>query len=194
MILSLLPPDIGSVYSSPLRRCTRLARHLFPEKPLFLRDDLMEIYCGSWEMRAWDELPREEIDPWMADFLQVKIPGGESYVDLHRRVGQCWETILQEHSAHGARTSRQGFSGPAADGVPATDGTSAAIIAHGGVIRSILAGITGTPLIDSFKAFALHYGCVIRVFRKGDSLDYEVLSNPPPKEKEQHKPASFYSK
>ena len=30
MILRALPPGIVAVYSSPLQRCTRLARHLFP--------------------------------------------------------------------------------------------------------------------------------------------------------------------
>src|ERR1700689_1375209 len=58
-----LSPGIVSVYSSPLQRCARLARHLFPDRAPCLMDDLMEVDCGQWEMRGWDELPREEIDP-----------------------------------------------------------------------------------------------------------------------------------
>jgi alpha-ribazole phosphatase len=162
-----LPDTIGSVYSSPLKRCTLLTMELFPDRPLRLSPALMEIHCGDWEMRAWDDLPPEEVGPWMADFVRVRIPGGESYADLHRRVTRCWETISRE------------------------DG-DIAIVAHGGVIRSILSGITGTPLIDSFKAFALHYGCVIRVFEAGGGWEYEVLCNPAPVEKEQHKPKAFY--
>jgi alpha-ribazole phosphatase len=162
-----LPDTIGSVYSSPLKRCTMLTMELFPDRPLRLSPALMEIHCGDWEMRAWDDLPPEEVGPWMADFVRVRIPGGESYADLHQRVTRCWETISRE------------------------DG-DIAIVAHGGVIRSILSGITGTPLIDSFKAFALHYGCVIRVFEAGGGWEYEVLCNPAPVEKEQHKPKAFY--
>jgi alpha-ribazole phosphatase len=164
-----LPSDIISVYSSPLQRCARLARHLFPGQAPYLMDDLMEVDCGQWEMRGWDELPREEIDPWMADFVRVRIPGGESYLDLHRRVTDSWEKIRRIKAAG-----------------------DAAVVAHGGVIRSILSGLSGTPLIDSFKVFSLHYGCVIRISWIGDAPAYEILSNQAPAEREQHKPSGFY--
>jgi alpha-ribazole phosphatase len=67
-------------------------------------------------------------------------------------------------------------------------------VAHGGVLRSILAHITGTPLIDSFKAFSLHYGCVVRIYEEAGTLRHEMLLNHTPPEKEQHKPASYYKK
>lgn len=165
IILRHLPAGIGLVYTSPLQRCTRLAGYLFPTHSPFLQPDLMEVFCGEWEMRHWDDLPKEEIDPWMADFVNVRIPGGESYVDLHDRVSRCWSEITAQAKA-----------------------SAVAVIAHGGVIRSILSGITGTPLIDSFKAFSLHYGCVIRVSGQDGRLVHEVLSNIAPPEKEQHKP------
>ncbi|WP_431212281.1 alpha-ribazole phosphatase family protein [Puia sp. P3] len=117
-----LPEGIDLVYSSPLQRCARLASRLFPGQPLSLENDLMEVYCGEWEMRHWDELPKHEIEPWMADFVNVRIPGGESYLDLQDRVGRCWSVI----------------TGQAPD-------RRIAVVAHGGVIRSILAGITNTP-------------------------------------------------
>jgi alpha-ribazole phosphatase len=164
-----LPAGIGAVYSSPLKRCSLLARELFPSHPVTLMPDLMEIDCGCWEMRAWDELPPEEVEPWMSNFVQLAIPGGESYEDLYTRVARCWETIKKEKGA-----------------------ADAAVVAHGGVLRSILAGIGGVALIDSFKAFPLHYGCVVRVFRTPAGWDYEVLSSQAPAEKEQHKPKSFY--
>jgi alpha-ribazole phosphatase len=167
-----LPSVFSSVHSSPLQRCARLAGHLFPEHPLTLHPRLMEIHCGEWEMRGWDDLPKEEIDPWMNDFVRVRIPGGESYADLHQRVTGCFHQIRD--NAHTA-------NGPIA------------IVAHGGVIRSILSHITGTPLIDSFKVFSLYYGCVIRIYETPEGLGYEILSNLPPPEKEQHKPKSFYS-
>ena len=165
------PSGVVAVYSSPLQRCSRLAQHLFPDHSPTLLPELMEVHCGEWEMRSWDELPKEEVDPWMADFVQVRIPGGESYLDLHQRVTQCWENIRET-------------KGPG----------DAAIVAHGGVIRSILSGITGTQLIDSFKVFSLFYGCVIRVFWLGGVPQYEILYNQAPAEKEQHKPSSFYAK
>ncbi|HET6254061.1 MAG TPA: alpha-ribazole phosphatase family protein [Puia sp.] len=164
-----LPGDIASVYSSPLRRCTLLADELYPGRPLRLMGELMEIHCGEWEMRAWDELPPEDVNPWMADFVRVRIPGGESYLDLHERVTRCWDAIRLDQAAG-----------------------DIAVIAHGGVLRSILSGINGTPLIDSFKAYSLHYGCVVRLFESGGRWQYEVLWNQAPAEKEQHKPKAFY--
>jgi alpha-ribazole phosphatase len=171
-----LPGEVVSVHSSPLRRCSRLASHLFPAHPIVLHKGLMEIHCGEWEMRSWDELPKEVLDSWMNDFVQVRIPGGESYLDLYKRVIRCYEAI----------TAGASVSGMKKEGMPL------AIVAHGGVIRSILSYVTGTPLIDSFKVFPLHYGCVIRLSGETKSLQYEVLSNRPPAEKEQHKPRSFY--
>lgn len=182
------PSGIVAVYSSPLQRCSRLARHLFPGHSPTLLDQLMEVHCGKWEMRSWDELPKEEVDPWMADFVQVRIPGGESYLDLHQRVTQCWETI------RATMTANAGGAGAGDVANVGDTGGDVAIVAHGGVIRSILSGITGTQLIDSFKVFSLHYGCVIRVFWQGDAPQYEILYNPAPLEKEQHKPAAFYKK
>jgi alpha-ribazole phosphatase len=170
-----LPAGIQFVHSSPLLRCSRLAGHLFPTLPVSLHDDLMEIHCGQWEMKSWDDLPKEEIDPWMKDFVQVRMPGGESYLDLHERVTRCFENIRGNTAAIGAAASESGASGPGA----------IVLVAHGGVIRSILSHITGTPLIDSFKVFALHYGCVVRITGRNE---YEILSNRPPAEKEQHKP------
>jgi alpha-ribazole phosphatase len=164
-----LPRTIGLVYSSPLKRCTFLARELFPDRPLHLTDALMEIHCGDWEMRAWDELPPEEVNLWMADFVQVRIPGGESYLDLHQRVTRCWEAIRQEKTAE-----------------------DIAVVAHGGVIRCILSVISDTPLIDSFAKFPLHYGCVVRLFEADGRWQHEALWNLAPAEKEQHKPKAFY--
>jgi alpha-ribazole phosphatase len=171
MIAECLPAAFGAVYSSPLRRCSMLAERLFPGMPVLLREQLMEIHCGEWEMKAWDELPKEEIEPWMADFVNIRIPGGESYIDLHTRVNRCWEEIVG-----------------AARNLPV------AIVAHGGVIRSILAGLTGTPLIDSFRVFSLHYGCVVRLQAAAEGWERTVLSNRAPAEKEQHKPSTFYKK
>ncbi|HTI08972.1 MAG TPA: alpha-ribazole phosphatase family protein [Puia sp.] len=191
-----LPEGIVAVHSSPLQRCHRLASHLFPGFPIALHNELMEIHCGQWEMKGWDELPKEEVDPWMKDFVQIRIPGGESYLDLHQRVTRCYEAI------RGGSTVQAGQSAVA--GLPPEKGSTnvtgqvpenagpLAIVAHGGVIRSILSYITDTPLIDSFKVFALHYGCVIRLFGEEGPLQYEILSNLPPQEKEQHKPKSFY--
>ncbi len=163
IISRYLPRTIGAVYSSPLQRCKKLAGHLFGSHTIHLHDDLKEINCGQWELKAWDDIPKEVIDPWMNDFVTVRIPGGESYEDLYQRVTNVFVQIRQQ-------------------AVPVV------IVAHGGVIRSILSYITNTPLQDSFTAFSLHYGCVIKIININGALQHQVLSNIV-HEKETHKPS-----
>lgn len=158
-----LPDGLQAVYSSPLQRCRRLAEHLFPRHDIRFEHDLKEINCGEWELQRWDDIPRAVIDPWMNDFVNVCIPGGESYVEVFARVSRCFHAV-------------------------AATGQTAAIVTHGGVIRSILAHITQTALKDSFGAFSLHYGCVVQLDRQDDGFGYQLLSNINTG-KEQHKPS-----
>jgi alpha-ribazole phosphatase len=162
IIQQYIPTDIESVYSSPLLRCRKLAEYLFPQHSIRFEHDLKELHCGEWEMLRWDDIPKEVIDPWMKDFVNVTIPGGESFVVLFSRVSRCFEEIL-------------------------ATGKTAAIVAHGGVIRSILAHITHTPLKDSFAAFSLHYGCVVRLDVTEHGIQHEILSNISTVQ-EQHRP------
>jgi alpha-ribazole phosphatase len=164
-IQNVLPAGIEQVYSSPLIRCQKLASYLFPSHAISIEPDLMELACGEWEGIHWDAIPPEVIDPWMKDFVNVCIPGGESYVQMHSRVTQCFTKII-----NGSKP--------------------VAIVTHGGVIRSILAHITQTPLADSFGAFKIHYGCVMQLQATPAGFRYESLHNIIT-EKEQHKPSNF---
>ena len=163
LIKEHLPAHIQSVYASPLQRCSKLAQHLFPSHNISFHDELKEIDCGEWELRKWDDLPQEVVMPWMNDFVNVRIPGGESYLDLLARTTTRFEKIAaqKEH---------------------------AAIVSHGGVIRSILSHLTNTPLIDSFNVFKLQYGCVVKLLLKDDQFIHEILHNVQ-STSEQHKPS-----
>jgi alpha-ribazole phosphatase len=165
LIREALPSGIKQVYSSPLKRCYKLTEYLFPTHTITPEPSLMELHCGEWELMHWDAIPPAIIDPWMKDFVNVAIPGGESYIQMHSRVTACFNKIVEAEKP-------------------------AAIVTHGGVIRSILAYITQTPLVDSFGAFKIHYGCVMRLQATESGLQYEVLHNVTT-EKEQHKPSSF---
>jgi alpha-ribazole phosphatase len=158
-----LPNSIQDIYSSPLQRCKKLAEELFANANISYQHNLKEINCGQWEMQKWDDISKHEIDPWMNDFVNVIIPDGESYVDLYDRVVKTFDEIINKKS-------------------------NAAIVAHGGVLRSILSYITNTQLIDSFSAFNIHYGCVIKIEVNQNSFSHAVLSNIPSK-KEKHKPS-----
>lgn len=158
-----LPSEGVKVYSSPLQRCKKLADALFEGLDIDIHDDLMELNCGQWELLPWNDIPKEEIQPWMDDFVNVRVPQGESYVDLHDRVVNRFNEIVEKQE-------------------------SAVIVAHGGVLRSILSHITSTPLKESFDAFTLHYGCVVKINVTEDNITHELLYNYSRQGKEWHRP------
>lgn len=64
------------LWSSPAQRCRILAEALHPQ-PVF-DERLREMNFGQWEGRAWDAIPRDELDAWAADVVDFAPPGGES--------------------------------------------------------------------------------------------------------------------
>ena len=162
-ITPFLPDTIQSVFSSPLQRCKKLANALFPKHSIEFHPDLMELNCGNWEMLDWNAIPKSEIQPWMEDFVHVPAPGGESYTQMHERVIKRFQWITEQiHPA--------------------------VIVAHGGVLRSIVSHITGTPLKESFDLFSFHYGCVVKITAQEDSFKHEILYNVSLAGKEWHRP------
>src|SRR5476651_2161040 len=103
-------------------------------------------------MQVWDEIPKPEIQPWMDDFINVRVPNGESYLEMHERVVKRFEWI-------------------AAQSKPAI------VVAHGGVLRSIVAHITNTPLKKSFDVSSFNYGCVVKVSMQENNFVHEILYN-----------------
>jgi len=124
------------VYSSPSKRCTKLAA-LF--NPIFKEDKrIFEINFGDWELKKWDDIPSEEMTPWMTDFVNVKVPNGESYVELNKRSNEFFNEVIRNAASKNI------------------------IVCHSGVIRSILAKLTETALKDSFD-IKIVYGQVSKI-------------------------------
>lgn len=135
-IKSQIPVD-AIVYSSPLSRCTLLANYLAPS--IITDSRLMEMYFGDWEMKKWDDIPEVDFTPWMTDFVNVAVPNGESFVDLHHRVSDFF----------------------AADFIKNTS-KPIVLVTHAGVIRSILCTISNLPLKDAFTN-KVDFGDVIKL-------------------------------
>jgi len=91
-----LPPDSG-LFSSPLQRCTQLARQL-PCTSLSIDARLAELDFGSWEMRSWDDIARSEIDAWAADVVHYRPGGGESVFDMALRVHDFHQDLVRSAS------------------------------------------------------------------------------------------------
>ena len=78
-------PGTLPVYASPLQRCAKLAHRLQPRSLVF-DARLAEMDFGSWEMRAWDHIPRPEVDAWATDLLHYRPGGAECVIDVAQRV------------------------------------------------------------------------------------------------------------
>ena len=116
---------VEAVYASPLRRSLETARLVGKRLGLELRvrPDLRELDFGELEGRTYDEIAAGEpalYRTWMETPTAVRFPGGESYADLHERVGNVLARIRQDHP----------------DSV-------VAVVAHGGVNRVLLAVALG---------------------------------------------------
>ncbi len=129
-------PESAVFYSSPLKRCTILANYLSASD--YKTDKrLMEMNFGSWELQNWDNIPSEEIDPWMKDFVNVNVPSGESFVELYNRV----LSFIEEKKE---------------------DTSSLVIVTHAGVIRSFLCKQMNLDLKDAFSN-KVDFGQVIKI-------------------------------
>src|SRR6476660_1431278 len=116
----------SEVYSSPFRRCSKLADYL--SNGNFLVDNrITELNFGDWEMQAWNSINAEELNSWMNDFVNYSIKNGENFIDLYNRAVAFFEDIIQSEKENSI------------------------IITHAGVIRSILAYILDFPLENAFN-------------------------------------------
>jgi len=89
----------GTVWHSPLQRCTQLAAALQTQAPAFqLRacNDLAEMDFGAWEGQRWDGIAREEMQAWTADFMAYAPGGGESLATMMVRVTRALDAARQQ--------------------------------------------------------------------------------------------------
>lgn len=87
-LMPLLPSSVP-VFSSPLQRCRKLAerlRKVLHTTRLSLDPRLAEMDFGAWEMRSWEEIPREEVDAWAQDLCAWRPGGGESVLQVAWRL------------------------------------------------------------------------------------------------------------
>lgn len=133
-------PAALHIYSSPLKRCYQLASYLYPQSIIEQHAHLKEMHFGEWELQSWDAIPQETFNIWMEDFVNVRVPGGENYIDLYNRTISFYDHIISKDQP-------------------------AAIFTHSGNIRSILSYVNNVPLSESFLKFKIGYGEVVRITR-----------------------------
>jgi alpha-ribazole phosphatase len=92
-----LPRDVleaAPIHSSPLARCSALARELTLTRAAVLCEQLLELDFGSWEGSAWNDVPRAELDAWARDPWAYAPGGGESAASASLRF-QAWANRLE---------------------------------------------------------------------------------------------------
>lgn len=118
---------VEALFSSPQRRALETARFIGARLDLEPTEHagLAEIDFGEFEGRTYEEIAASEpalYRAWMDTPTAVRFPGGESFSDLRARVLAALAEIRAAHS-----------------------GSVVALVAHGGVIRAVLATALALP-------------------------------------------------
>ena len=139
-------PNAGAdaIFSSPLTRCRRLAEDLSrPNDSIKFDDRLREYNFGDWEMLPWNDIPRDALDIWMADFVNLAPHKGDSFQRVYDRVRAFWhEQVLPLAGDEKLKTVY--------------------VVAHGGVIRALLCLFLELPLQNAYRLH-LDYGSVSKL-------------------------------
>lgn len=144
-----LDTDYDSIFSSPLQRCTLMADFF---QPYYKTDDrLMEMNFGDWELKKWDEIPKDEIHPWYQNFIETPAKNGESLLDLKKRVDEFIDEISVQN----------------------TD-DKILIFTHAGVIRLFIQRVLNLDLNEIFKIKIEHNKRTILKFNPDELLNINL--------------------
>jgi alpha-ribazole phosphatase len=138
-IRSILPVEPGMpVYSSPLKRCMKLATRLNGDVEIQQDERLIEVNFGEWELKRWNDLGPASREQWLQDIENNTPPGGESFRQVRERIVDFWTELTHIQS------------------------DKALVISHGGVIRSLLTYLLEMPLRNAFRIY-LGFGAVTAI-------------------------------
>jgi len=111
----------SGIYSSPLKRAMQSAAIIAKDSGLEIkvRKDLREINFGKWEGMRFEEINskyRQDYQDWLADPYNNSPTGGESFGSVIERASKTVKDVVAKNP----------------------DGSSVAIITHGGVILALI--------------------------------------------------------
>jgi len=128
-----LPPAPDRVVASDLARARASASLLAGRWGRTVTADprLREMHFGEWDGLAWTEIEQRDPDrlaAWMADWVRIRAPGGESFEDVVARA-QEWFAELQASAGD----------------------ETVVVVAHAGAIRALLCIWLAAPLDWAFR-------------------------------------------
>ena len=138
------------IYSSPLKRCRKLANELFQE---FIIDDrLKELNFGDWENRRIKDIPTNLLESWKKNIMNFQIPNGESNDDFFLRLRDFCDHIINQDN-------------------------DIVIVAHAGSINCIISYLAKIPfnklVIENWKRIG--YGSISRLIKKNKKFDLDLF-------------------
>ncbi|MDD6066210.1 MAG: histidine phosphatase family protein [Firmicutes bacterium] len=112
-------PPVAYVFSSPLKRCLETAEIFFPDRKVCPIDGLRECDFGDFENKNYQELAEDfRYQRWIDSNGTLPFPAGEKQGTFRKRCAAAFAEIVNELFREKA--------------------VSAAVVAHGGTIMSIL--------------------------------------------------------
>ncbi|MDR7420290.1 MAG: histidine phosphatase family protein [Armatimonadota bacterium] len=141
LVDALRPVRFAALYASPLPRAQETARPVAAAQGLSVRivDAFREIDQGEWESRLIDEVRQndgERLQAWWDSPDAVRMPGGEMLAEVQARAVAALGELATRH-----------------------DGETIAIVAHGGVNKTLLLWVLGAPLA-SYWRLRQHNACI----------------------------------
>ncbi|MDQ6974620.1 MAG: histidine phosphatase family protein [Mariprofundaceae bacterium] len=129
---------VDAIATSPLKRCRLFAESC--DEPVDIFEDMRELDFGDWENKSNDEVVEQALlQQFFDDPTDFQAPNGELFEDFTQRVIQAWEHWLQTGM-----------------------GEHRLLMAHGCVIRVILAHLLGIPTSHIWR-LSLDYASWSRV-------------------------------
>lgn len=147
------------IFCSDLTRSCDTARIIAGtrERPIEIMPQLREIHLGEWEGLSVAEVRRrfpEEYERRGRNLSDYRLPGGESFNDLRKRIVPVFERIFSEMEGH------------------------ILIVGHAGVNRTILCHLLGMPLENLFR-LGQDYGSLNIIECNEGSLRVKSINIPP---------------
>ena len=145
----------STIYSSPLTRTMQVAKEieLVTSAAVVAKPGLMELVLGDLEGVTGDEMLNgwpDVFHTWRESPASVKMPNGESLVQLQER---AWETIVSIEKDH-------------------EDNESILVVSHNFAIRTIIGALVGIPLANFHRlSLGLSSLCIFESDRRGEGGD-----------------------
>ena len=155
---SLKNHDIAAVYSSSLRRALETAREIARHHDISvtIEEDLREMNQGELEGLMFSEI-RERyahvLKEWRESPETLKLPSGESLLDVQQRIWKAFEKVQRRHA-----------------------GETVVAVSHNLTITSLLCKITGVGL-KGFRNFNLQAASKNIIVSRNGNFEIDVLND-----------------